>query len=546
MSTQADERHEIEQTIRRGAAGTVEHPVESLSESTSDSVRSNPRRLRRRLIATDVAAIVVGVVVATTAQQLLNTVPQDLLVDEALLGVVMVPIWILMMGANQLFLARAISRFGEELRRLITAGLMAIGFLLAALFGAQYGSLSRLWVGLLFVCVTGTLAVSRLVARRVFNNLRREGRISRPVIIVGTGTDAISLLHATQRRPDLGYEVLGFTGDDTGARGALEVLGSVEETPEVVQRTGATGVILSVGSLDPAMVNRLTRVLTDEGCHVTLSSSLHDIDISRTRSQAIDGRLMIYIEPTNRSRTHLMLKRAFDLTVASLVLLPALPIMLIAAVAIKLDSRGAVLFRQVRVGKDGVLFEILKLRTMCDGAEAMQSELAELNERSGPLFKLTCDPRVTRVGRCLRKSSIDEIPQFWNVMRGDMSIVGPRPALPAKPGRGPPTSAVASACCPASRACGRCGPGRGDFEMYRRLDLYYVENWSLTHDVRILLKTSRRARRPWGSLIEQRADSVALSRWCDRESIPAPTAACVQTKSSRAAPDNPARQRNHP
>jgi exopolysaccharide biosynthesis polyprenyl glycosylphosphotransferase len=490
MNTQADEQHKIVQTIRRGAAGAGEHPVESFSEPTSGSVRSNPRRLRRRLIASDVLAIVVGVVAATTVQQLLNPVTQEILIEEALLGLVIVPVWILMMGANQLFLARAISRFGEELRRLMTAGLMAIGFLLAVSFGAQYGSLSRLWVGLLLICVTSSLAVSRLVARRVFNNLRREGRISRPVIIVGTGTDAISLLHAAQRRPDLGYEVLGFTGDDTGARGGLEVLGTVEETPEVVRRTGATGVVLSVGSLDPAMVNRLTRVLTDEGCHVTLSSSLHDIDISRTRSQTIDGRLMIYIEPTNRSRTHLMLKRAFDLTIASLVLLLALPIMLIAAVAIKLDSRGAVLFRQVRVGKDGVPFEILKFRSMCDGAEALQAELAELNERSGPLFKVTCDPRVTRVGRFLRKTSIDELPQLWNVIRGEMSIVGPRPALPAESEQWTPDLRDRLRVLPGITGMWQVsGRAEADFEIYRRLDLYYVDNWSLTHDVRILLKT---------------------------------------------------------
>jgi exopolysaccharide biosynthesis polyprenyl glycosylphosphotransferase len=490
MNTQADEQHKIVQTIRRGAAGAGEHPVESFSEPTSGSVRSNPRHLRRRLIASDVLAIVVGVVAATTVQQLLNPVTQEILMEEALLGLVIVPVWILMMGANQLFLARAISRFGEELRRLMTAGLMAIGFLLAVSFGAQYGSLSRLWVGLLLICVTSSLAVSRLVARRVFNNLRREGRISRPVIIVGTGTDAISLLHAAQRRPDLGYEVLGFTGDDTGARGGLEVLGTVEETPEVVRRTGATGVVLSVGSLDPAMVNRLTRVLTDEGCHVTLSSSLHDIDISRTRSQTIDGRLMIYIEPTNRSRTHLMLKRAFDLTIASLVLLLALPIMLIAAVAIKLDSRGAVLFRQVRVGKDGVPFEILKFRSMCDGAEALQAELAELNERSGPLFKVTCDPRVTRVGRFLRKTSIDELPQLWNVIRGEMSIVGPRPALPAESEQWTPDLRDRLRVLPGITGMWQVsGRAEADFEIYRRLDLYYVDNWSLTHDVRILLKT---------------------------------------------------------
>ena len=319
-------------------------------------VRASPRRLRRLLIASDVVAIVVGFVVATVLQQLFKPVPSDILHDEMLFGLVVVPIWVLMMGANNLFLARAVSQFAEEFRHLLTAGLMATGFLVGVLFIAQYSVLSRLWIGLLFVCVTASLVTSRLIARRVFNNLRRTGKIRRPVIIVGTGCEAVSLLHATQRRPDLGYEVLGFTGDPIGDRGGSAVLGSVDDTLDVVRSTGAIGAILSVASLDPGVVNQLTRTLTDAGCHVTLSSSLHDIDITRTRSQSIDGRLMIYVEPTNRSRTHLFLKRAFDVVVAGLVLLLTLPIVLIAAVAIKLDSRGPILFRQVRVGKDGEPF----------------------------------------------------------------------------------------------------------------------------------------------------------------------------------------------
>jgi exopolysaccharide biosynthesis polyprenyl glycosylphosphotransferase len=254
--------------------------------------------------------------------------------------------------------------------------------------------------------------------------------------------------------------------------------------------TGAIGAILSVGSLDPLTVNRLTRVLTDNGCHVTLSSSLHDIDISRTRAQAIDGRLMIYVEPTNRSRVHLLLKRAFDVTVASLVMVMALPITLVTAAAIKLESSGPVLFRQVRVGKDGVPFEMLKFRSMCIGAEAKQADLAALNERSGPLFKLSDDPRVTRVGRFIRKTSIDELPQLWNVIRGDMSVVGPRPALPAESEQWSADLRERLRVLPGITGMWQVsGRGEADFELYRRLDLYYVDNWSLTHDVKILLKT---------------------------------------------------------
>ena len=459
-------------------------------ESLEPGIRPSPRRLRRLLIASDILAITFGYVVATILQQVFKPVPDDILREEMLFSVMVVPIWVLMMGANNLFLARAVSQFGEEMRRLVVAGLMASGFLVAVLFIAQYDMLSRLWVGLLFVCVTASLVVSRLIARRVFNNLRRDGRIRRPVIIVGTGCEAVSLLHATERRPDLGYEVLGFTGDPIGERGGSDVLGSVDDTLDVVRRTGAIGAILSVASLDPGVVNRLTRTLTDAGCHVTLSSSLHDIDITRTRSQSIDGRLMIYVEPTNRSRTHLFLKRTFDVVVAGLVLLLTLPIMLIAAAAIKLDSRGPVLFRQVRVGKDGELFEMLKLRSMVQEAEAMRSELDGLNESSGPLFKMRSDPRITRVGRFLRKSSIDELPQLWNVMSGDMSVVGPRPALPSETEQWTPDLRDRLRVLPGITGMWQVsGRSEADFELYRRLDLFYVDNWSLTHDLKIVAKT---------------------------------------------------------
>ncbi len=284
--------------------------------------------------------------------------------------------------------------------------------------------------------------------------------------------------------------MLGFTGDKARDHGGIAVLGSVDDTLDVMRRTGAVGAILSVASLDPSVVNRLTRTLTDAGCHVTLSSSLHDIDISRTRSQNIDGRLMIYVEPTNRSRLHLLLKRSFDVVVALPVLLLTLPIVLIAAIAIKLDSHGPVMFKQVRVGKDGALFEIFKLRTMAQDAEERRSELEGLNECSGPLFKMRSDPHVTRVGRFLRKTSIDELPQLWNVMRGEMSVVGPRPALPSEVEQWTPDLHERLRVLPGITGMWQVsGRSEADFELYRRLDLYYVDNWSLTHDLKIVLKT---------------------------------------------------------
>ncbi len=166
--------------------------------------------------------------------------------------------------------------------------------------------------------------------------------------------------------------------------------------------------------------------------------------------------------------------------------------MAIAAVLIKLDSRGPVLFRQVRVGKDGEHFEMLKLRSMVRDAEALRSDLEALNERSGPLFKMSADPRITRIGRLLRKTSIDELPQFWNVLRGEMSVVGPRPALPSESELWTPDVRGRLRVLPGITGMWQVsGRSESDFELYRRLDLFYVDNWSLVHDLRIVAKTFR-------------------------------------------------------
>ena len=175
---------------------------------------------------------------------------------------------------------------------------------------------------------------------------------------------------------------------------------------------------------------------------------------------------------------------------AGMGLLAASPVLLITAVAIKLDSRGPVLFRQVRVGQHGKEFHVLKLRSMVTDAEARLAELKEHNEADGPLFKMSDDPRVTRVGRFIRKMSIDEIPQLWNVLRGDMSLVGPRPALPHESEEWDSLLSQRLRVKPGITGMWQVS-GRSDtsFDDYTRLDLYYVDNWSLTTDLAILAKT---------------------------------------------------------
>jgi exopolysaccharide biosynthesis polyprenyl glycosylphosphotransferase len=449
-----------------------------------------PATLRNWLVLSDALALVIAFTVAAVLQDRFRPVPHYISAQQLRLAAIAIPFWLMAMGLNRLFTARTLVRRSEEFRRLVSANFWGGGFVVGIAFVIKFHQLSRLWIGLVFVCATVVLTATRSVARHAFAWMRRTGYCSRPVVIAGTGLDGLSVLHATQRRPDLGYRVVGLTGPDIGERGGVSVLGPTEDTLRVIEDTGAVGAILSVPSLDPETVNKLTRQLTKAGHHVTLSSALRDIDIARARPQEIDGRLMIYVEPTGLAGWRRFCKRAFDITVAGTVLLIASPLILLAALVIKVTSPGPVVFSQVRVGRHGNPFRIYKLRTMVRDAEQRLEALREHNEADGPLFKMTHDPRVTGVGRLLRKTSIDELPQLWNVLRGDMSIVGPRPALPSEAEQWTPELHERLQVLPGITGMWQIsGRSNTNFEDYQRLDLYYVDNWSLWRDLSIVGKT---------------------------------------------------------
>jgi exopolysaccharide biosynthesis polyprenyl glycosylphosphotransferase len=249
-------------------------------------------------------------------------------------------------------------------------------------------------------------------------------------------------------------------------------------------------VLISLSSVDSEVVNRLTRDLTDDGYHVALSSGLHDIDVVRFRAQDIGGRTLIYVEQVQRGGWRAVAKRMFDIVLSVIALVITAPITLLATLAIKKSSPGPVIFAQERVGRDGEVFRVFKFRTMVQDAEARRHELEDRNEADGPMFKMAKDPRITKIGGLLRRLSIDEIPQFVNVLRGDMSVVGPRPALPAEVERWTDDVHDRLRVLPGITGMWQVS-GRSDttFDEYKRLDLYYVDNWSLAHDARIVCKT---------------------------------------------------------
>jgi exopolysaccharide biosynthesis polyprenyl glycosylphosphotransferase len=337
------------------------------------------------------------------------------------------------------------------------------------------------------------LLVGRSTYRAWLTTARRAGRYVRDVLVIGTNAEAADLVSLFSDHTELGFRVAGVLGDrDEAIVHDLGKLwsGSPADAPRVLDARKATGVVVAMGTLDATALTDLVRVLHTAGAHVHISSGLRRIDHRRLRALPLAYEPLFYVEPWALPRRQLIMKRAIDLAVAGTALVLAAPLMLLIALLIKLQDRGPVLFKQTRVGTDGELFKVYKFRTMVVDAEARLAALARSNERNGPLFKMAADPRVTRVGRFLRASSFDELPQILNVLRGDMSLVGPRPALPAE----------VAAFDEELRDRTKVKPGitglwqieardNPSFSAYRRLDLYYVENWSVSLDAVILFAT---------------------------------------------------------
>lgn len=471
-----------------GAAGEAEGREASADERSKWS----PKTLKIRVMIADAAALVIGLGIAFSIQAAVRPVPGWIVMGHLLLCALAMPGFALGAGMNRLYVARANARQVEEamnVGRAVAAGLGTILLLSTAL---KYDELSRLWVALAGTSVLGTVLVERQIVRSAFNRMRRNRTLRRRILIVGTDPHAVGLLHAYQRNPQSGYEVVGMVGDqDLGVREGVRVVGQIAELEMLLARYRAVGVVVSQPGVSAEDVNALTRQLTDTGYHVTLSSSLRDIAIDRLRAQEVDGHTMLYVEPTVRGGWRAGAKRTFDIVAATSILLLSFPVWALAALAIKLTTRGPVIFSQERVGREGAPFRVLKLRTMVVNAEALKEQLRSQNEVDGPIFKMKNDPRVTPVGRVLRKFSIDELPQLWNVLRGEMSMVGPRPMLPAETLELDPTVlAERVRVLPGLTGLWQVS-GRSDssFEQYARFDSYYVDNWSLVVDLRICLRT---------------------------------------------------------
>ncbi len=340
-------------------------------------------------------------------------------------------------------------------------------------------------------CVLTLLAL-RWMFRQWLRAQRAQGRYRRGVVMIGTNDDAVAVWTMLHSQPELGYEVRGIIGEPPGRPDWVDLPSSpaIDQLPAIARQTDATGVLVVANALSADEIRDVIEVTTAEGLHVQVWPGFRGLGARRVRHYPMSGETFLYVEPGRGPTWQFAVKRALDLLGAALGLLLASPVLLVAWVAIRLEGGGPALYRQVRIGLNEKPFEVYKLRTMAPDSD-VGVDLAGINERTdGPLFKASHDPRVTRVGAVVRALSIDELPQFFNVLIGTMSLVGPRPALPHEVSQFDPELRRRHAVKPGITGLWQIeARDNPSFHTYRRLDLMYVDNWSIGLDLFILLAT---------------------------------------------------------
>jgi exopolysaccharide biosynthesis polyprenyl glycosylphosphotransferase len=350
---------------------------------------------------------------------------------------------------------------------------------------------------LVLLLTTALSLLGRFLLRRRLHRARAKGRAMHRVLLLGHAPTVAQMTSQLHRRYHHGFQVIGAcvpAGQlgDASSMVEVPVFGALGAAANSAAAAGAdTVMVLSCPELDGPMLRRLAWDLERDDIDLIVASSLVDTAGDRITVRPVDGLPMMHVEHARLIGGRRLVKGVFDVAGAALLLLLLTPLFLAIALWIRLDTGGPVFFRQTRVGRDGEAFRIFKFRTMHADAEQRLLAMQDRNDFSGVLFKMRADPRVTRSGRVLRRHSLDELPQLLNVLRGEMSLVGPRPPLPSEVEQYPEDMRRRLVVKPGMTGLWQVS-GRSDlsWEDSMRIDLQYVENWSLTVDLVILMRTA--------------------------------------------------------
>lgn len=360
--------------------------------------------------------------------------------------------------------------------------------LMASLYLLKGQFISRPFVLLFILNFFVFISIEKLIIRYTALQIRKKGLNFRNLLIVGNGVRAIEIAEIFKKNPHWGFNILGFISD--GHKTNVPVLGEIRDLEKIFKELVVDDVIFAVSRSRLEELEEVFMLCQELGINTRVALNIFPKFNSRMHLEEVSGIPLLTFTRIPTDVFALFLKRFIDIVLGSILFIISLPFMILIALLIKIDSKGPVLFKQWRLGLNGRKFLLYKFRTMFEGAEKLREDVLHLNIMDGPVFKAPKDPRLTRVGKFLRKFSLDELPQLYNVIKGEMSLVGPRPLIPEEIEKFQRWQKRRLSMKPGLTCLWQIsGRSKLDFETWMKLDLEYIDNWSLKKDFIILLKT---------------------------------------------------------
>lgn len=460
--------------------------------------RVSPRRGIKRValrVVADMLAVSAALFTASVARFELLTGAPAKGVDYTLITLLATPVWIFLFYLYGLYEPRQVLGPVNEFKQ-VFHGVVAGTVVIFIADSAININLARGWAFVAMVCGFIFVGGERLLVRKALHFMRRRGGDTTRTIVLGANNEGRTVARTLEREGWLGYKIVGFVDDDLPAGHELShghvVIGSTTEVKDLIASKNASLVLIAASAFDTARLNRLFWELQDLNVDLQITSGTIDLLASRMIVQSVAGVPLLYVRRTGMDKIQLTMKRTLDVTGAFFGLLLLSPLLIALGLWIKRDSDGGAFFKQTRVGREEKLFTVWKFRTMVADAEEKRAELEHLSEGPGLLFKLKEDPRITAAGKVLRRYSLDEVPQLWNVLRGEMSLVGPRPALPSETEQYDDWVRNRLKVKPGMTGLWQVsGRTETSFSDYVRYDLFYIQNWSISLDLWILWRTFR-------------------------------------------------------
>ncbi|MGX1934373.1 sugar transferase [Microbacterium resistens] len=412
-------------------------------------------------------------------------------------------VWVIALDATDSRDRHIVGQGADEYRRIVNATLAVFAVTVATAFFLGM-NLSRLFVAVVFPLGLLLLLLSRWLWRQWLRGRQKIGRYLHRAVVIGEPSKVSVVAREIRRAKSSGYEIVGVITDRARAGGisGFDVLGDIANVESVLDEVRFDALII-VGSddLDPTTMRRLGHALSDRDIQLIMAPVLTDVAGPRLHTTPVAGLPLVHVDFPRLEGAQRFLKRTFDLVGSAILLVVLSPVFLATAIAIRVDGPGEIIYSQERIGRGGRTFGMRKFRSMVADADDQLASLLDLQGDGGtPLFKINDDPRITRVGRFLRRHSIDELPQLVNVLRGDMSLVGPRPQRATEVALYDDVAYRRLLVKPGMSGLWQVsGRSSLSWEETIRLDLYYVENWSLTQDLVILFRTVRAVIRPQGT-----------------------------------------------